>query len=237
MVLACSSPLFYFTMQLNQWPLVRAGYDTNDSYASFVATVIVKALVESFSLALLVVIAVAPERTALSGGLTAPTTFASGSAFTLAGLTHPPVFCAGVVGLCLAAVHIGYVVAFYVCGAPLWRLGATRPAVFGYAQHRPSLDFRAYDRASYAAAAVALNFCYRMFSIRFLMRVTNWRILAIVLPAFAAGVSCHSNYPQEPPYIRGIVSEQSRLSLPDLVMLRWGSPGDIDLALHRGCVS
>jgi len=28
----------YFAMQLNEWPLVRAGYDTNDSYVSFFAT-------------------------------------------------------------------------------------------------------------------------------------------------------------------------------------------------------
>src|ERR1700730_3842503 len=40
----------YFAMQLNEWPLIRAGYDTNDSYASFVATEVSKALLQSFSL-------------------------------------------------------------------------------------------------------------------------------------------------------------------------------------------
>jgi hypothetical protein len=59
-----------------------------------------------------------------------------------------------------------------------------------------------------------------MFSIRFLMRVMNWRILAIVLPAFAWGF-LHSNYPQEPPYIRGI--EVGTIGIvAGWVMLRWG---------------
>src|SRR5256885_13760451 len=59
-----------------------------------------------------------------------------------------------------------------------------------------------------------------MFSIPFLMRVTRLRILAIVLPAFAWGF-LHSNYPQEPPYIRGI--EIGIIGIvAGMVMLRWG---------------
>ena len=205
----------YFAMQLNEWPLIRAGYDTNDSYASFVATEVVKALVESFSLALLVVIAVAPGEPLYRAGQ--PNQLRLGSAFTLAGLRTRQFFCAGVVGLCFAAVHIGYVVTFYVVGG---RLGVWAPQDLQYSDTlSTSLPWiSALTIGIYAAASE--EFLFRMFSIRFLMRVTNWRILAIVLPAFAWGF-LHSNYPQEPPYIRGI--EVGTIGIvAGWVMLRWG---------------
>ena len=51
-------------------------------------------------------------------------------------------------------------------------------------------------------------------------RLTNSKFLAVVLPAFAWGF-LHSNYPQEPAYIRGI--EVGLIGLvAGLVMLRWG---------------
>lgn len=205
----------YFAMQLNEWPLIRAGYDTNGSYASFVATVIVKALVESFSLALLVVIAVAPGEPLYRAGQ--PNHLRLGSAFTLTGLRTRQFFCAGVVGLCLAAVHIGYVVAFYVVGR---RFGVWAPQDLQYSDTLSTALpwISALTIGIYAAASE--EFLFRMFSIRFLKRVTNWKILAIVLPAFAWGF-LHSNYPQEPPYIRGI--EVGTIGIvAGFVMLRWG---------------
>ena len=205
----------YFTMQLNQWPLVRAGYDTNDSYASFFAAEIVKALVESFSLALLVVIAVAPGEPLYRAGQ--PNQLRLGSAFTFAGLRTRQFFCSGVVGLCLAAAHIGFVVAFYVVGR---RLGVWAPQDLQYSDTLSTALPWIYPLTIGIYAAASEEFLFRMFSIRFLMRVTHSRILAIVLPAFAWGF-LHSNYPQEPPYIRGI--EVGTIGIvAGWVMLRWG---------------
>jgi membrane protease YdiL (CAAX protease family) len=205
----------YFAMQLNEWPLIRAGYDTNDAYASFVATEVIKTLVQSFSLALLVVIAVAPGEPLYRAGQL--NQLRLGSAFTLAGLRTRQFFCAGVVGLCLAAVHIGYVVAFYVVGR---RFGVWAPQDLQYSDTLSTALpwISALTIGIYAAASE--EFLFRMFSIRFLMRVMNWRILAIVLPAFAWGF-LHSNYPQEPAYIRGI--EVGTIGIvAGIVMLRWG---------------
>ena len=188
----------YFAMQLNQWPLIRAGYNTNDSYASFVATELVRGFLESLSLALLVVIAFAPGEPLYRAGQ--PNQLRLGSAFTFDGFRTRQFFCSGFVGLCLAAVHIGFVVGFYVVGR---RFGVWAPQDLQYSDTLSTALPWIYPLTIGIYAAASEEFLFRMFSIRFLMRVTRWRILAIVLPAFAWGF-LHSNYPQEPPYIRGI---------------------------------
>jgi hypothetical protein len=205
----------YFAMQLNEWPLLRASYDTNDSYASFFAAELVKALVGSFSLALLVVIAVAPGEPLYRAGQ--PNHLRLGSTFTLAGLRTRQFFCSAVVGLCLAAVHIGFVVAFYVVGR---RFGVWAPQDLQYSDTLSTALPWIYPLTIGIYAAASEEFLFRMFSIPFLMRMTQSRILAVVLPAFAWGF-LHSNYPQEPPYIRGI--EVGAIGLvAGWVMLRWG---------------
>ena len=207
--------LLYFGMKLNEWPLVRAGYDTNDSYASFIAAELVKAPVESFSLALLVVIAVAPGEPLYRTDQ--PNQLRLGSAFTLAGLRTRQFFCSGFIGLCLAAVHIGFVVAFYVVGR---RFDVWAPQDLQYSDTLSTALPWIYPLTIGIYAAASEEFLFRMFSIRFLMRLTRSRILAIVLPAFAWGF-LHSNYPQEPPYIRGI--EVGAIGIvAGWVMLRWG---------------
>ncbi len=207
--------LLYFAMQLNEWPLVRASYDTNDSYASFFATQFLRSLVGSFAFALLVVIAVAPGEPLYRAGQ--PNQLRLGSAFTRAGLRTRQFFCSGFVGLCLAAAHIGYVVAFYVLGR---RFGVWAPQDVQYSDALSTALPWIYPLTIGIYAAASEEFLFRMFSIRFLMRVTQWKVLAIVLPAFAWGF-LHSNYPQEPPYIRGI--EVGTIGIvAGWVMLRWG---------------
>lgn len=205
----------YFAMQLNQWPLVRAEYNTNNSYASFVASEFVRALVESVSVALLVLIAFAPGEPLYRADQ--PNQLRLGSAFTFAGLQTRQFFCSGFIGLCLAAVHIGYVVAFYVVGR---RFGVWAPQDLQYSDTLSTALPWIYPLTIGIYAATSEEFLFRMFSIRFLMRVTRWRVLAVVIPAFAWGF-LHSNYPQEPPYIRGI--EVGTIGIvAGWVMLRWG---------------
>jgi len=51
--------VLYFIMTMNQWPLERAGYDTNTPYSSFFLSQLASALLSIVS-ALLVVLAVVP---------------------------------------------------------------------------------------------------------------------------------------------------------------------------------
>ena len=80
----------YFVMQMNQWPLTRAGYDTNTSYSSFVARDWARRWREVFLLALLVVIAFLPGEPLYRVGQ--PERLRLGSAFTLPGLRRRSFF-------------------------------------------------------------------------------------------------------------------------------------------------
>ena len=205
----------YFAMQLNQWPLIRAG--TTPTILTLVSSRQNSSgpWWKAFPLALLVVIAFAPGEPLYRADQ--PDQLRLGSAFTLAGLRTRQFFCSGFIGLCLAAVHIGYVVGFYVVGR---RFGVWAPQDLQYSDTLSTALPWIYPLTIGIYAATSEEFLFRMFSIRFLMRVTRWRILAVVLPAFAWGF-LHSNYPQEPPYIRGI--EVGTIGIvAGWVMLRWG---------------
>jgi hypothetical protein len=69
-------------------------------------------------------------------------------------------------------------------------------------------------------AAANEEFLFRLFAIPFFHRITRSKVIAVILPAFMWSF-LHSNYPQEPAYIRGI--EIGLIGIvAGLVMLRWG---------------
>jgi len=118
--------LFYLN-ELNDWPLWGRDYNTNASYTGFILAKIGIALLVSLLTALTVTLvlpaaeplyrASQPERLQLS------------KVFTLRGLRSKEFFSTAVVGLSLAAAHIGYVVAFYIVAS---RFGAWAPQEINY---------------------------------------------------------------------------------------------------------
>ena len=205
----------YFAMQLNQWPLTRAGYNTNTSYSSFVAGSLGEALGESFLMSLLLVIAFLPGELLYRAGQ--PGNLRLGSVLTRQGLRTKEFFRSGVIGICLAGAHIGYITLFYIVGR---RWGVWAPQDLQYSDTLSTALPWIYPLTIAIYAAGSEEFLFRLFAIRYLRRITKWRFLAVVLPAFAWGF-LHANYPQEPPYIRGI--EVGMIGIvAGLVMLRWG---------------
>jgi len=207
--------VLYFAMTMNQWPLDRAGYDTNNSYSSFFLSQVGLAALTSVVSAFLVVIAVAPgeplyrisqpEKIRLEVGLRLP------------GIRTKEFFRANVIGICLAAAHIGYITVFYIISR---KLGAWAPQDLNYENVVSTYLPWVYPLAIGLYAATSEEFLFRLFAIPYLMRLTKSRVLAVVLPAFMWGF-LHSNYPQEPAYIRGI--EVGLIGIvAGLVMLRWG---------------
>lgn len=207
--------ILLFFMQINNWPLERAGYDTNSSYGAFVASQIASAAVFGLLSALMIALvmpgaepfyrASQPQRLRLS------------KAFTLQGLRSKEFLTSAVVGLAMAAAHIGFLVAFYLVAS---KYGAWAPQELNYENSVNTAFPWIAGVAIGLLASTSEEFLFRLFAIPFLQRVTRSRLLAVIIPAFSWGF-LHTGYPQEPPYIRGL--EVGLIGIvAGLVMLRWG---------------
>jgi len=205
----------YFIMTMNQWPMQRAAYDTNTPYSSFFLSQVGQAALLSIASALLVVLAIVPGEPLYR--VSQPSKIRVGAGLRLSGIRTKEFFTANVIGICLAAVHIGYITVFYIISR---RLGAWAPQDLNYENVVSTSLPWIYPLAIGIYAATSEEFLFRLFAIPYLFRATKSKWLAVILPAFAWGF-LHSNYPQEPAYIRGI--EVGLMGIvAGLVMLRWG---------------
>jgi membrane protease YdiL (CAAX protease family) len=204
-----------FLQNLNNWPLWGATYDTNQSYGSFIVLKIGAALLLSVATALTITL-VLPAAEPLYRS-SQPERLQLGKIFTLRGMRSKEFFSSSVVGLSMAAVHIGYVVAFYVIAS---RLGAWAPQELNYEDSVNTLFPWISGAAIGLLASTNEEFTFRLFAIPFFERVTRSRWVAVILPAFLWSF-LHSNYPQEPAYIRGIEIGIFGI-VAGIVMLRWG---------------
>jgi membrane protease YdiL (CAAX protease family) len=204
-----------FLQNLNDWPHWASSYDTNQPYANFLAIKLTFALLFSVLTALTVTLvlpsaeplyrASQPERMRLS------------RAFTLRGLRSKEFFSAAVVGVSMAAAHIGYVVAFYVVAS---KYGAWAPQELNFDDSVNTAFPWISGAAIGLLASTNEEFTFRLFAIPFFKRITGSRWIAVIVPAFLWSF-LHSNYPQEPAYIRGIEIGLVGI-VAGIVMLRWG---------------
>jgi membrane protease YdiL (CAAX protease family) len=207
--------VLFFIMTMNQWPLDRAAYDTNTPYSSFFLSQVGKAVLLSVVSALLVVLAVVPGEPLYR--IFQPDKLRLDNGFRLPGIRTKEFFSANVIGICLAAAHIGYITVFYIISR---KLGAWAPQDLNYENVVSTYVPWVYPLTIGIYAATSEEFLFRLFAIPFLLRTTKSRFLAVLLPAFFWGF-LHSNYPQEPAYIRGL--EVGLIGIvAGLVMLRWG---------------
>jgi len=204
-----------FLQNLNDWPLWSASYNTNASYTGFLLAKIGTAALVSLLTALTVTL-VLPAAEPLYRA-SQPLRLQLSKAFTLRGLRTKEFFSAALVGLSMAAAHIGYVVAFYVVAQ---HFGAWAPQEINYQDSVNTLFPWLAGAAIGLLASTNEEFTFRLFAIPFFKRLTGSRWIAVVLPAFMWSF-LHSNYPQEPPYIRGIEIGIFGI-IAGLVMLRWG---------------
>jgi len=204
-----------FLQSLNDWPLWGAGYDTNDSYSSFILLQIGRALLLAAASALTITL-VLPAAEPLYRS-SQPDQLSLRKIFTLRGLRSKEFFSSSAVGLCLAAAHIGFIVAFYMVAT---RLGAWAPQELNYSDSVNTAIPWISGIAIGLLASMNEEFTFRLFAIPFFMRLTRSRWVAVIVPAFLWSF-LHSNYPQEPPYIRGIEIGVIGI-IAGIVMLRWG---------------
>jgi hypothetical protein len=206
--------LLLFLQNLNGWPLWNASYDTNQAYSSFIALKIGSALLISIVTAITILVLPAAEPLYRD---TQPKQLQLAKVVTLRGLRSKEFFSAAVVGLSFAAAHIGYVVAFYVIAT---KFGAWAPQELNYEESVNTLFPWISGAAIGLLASTNEEFTFRLFAIPFFKKFTKSTSIAVVVPAFLWGF-LHSNYPQEPAYIRGV--EIGIIGIvAGLVMLRWG---------------
>lgn len=207
--------VLYYVMQLNEWSSVRASYDTHFTYGSFVIQrlfwLLIEAVATAFTIGLVYPGGEPLYRESQPQRLRLP------KAFTLRGIRSKEFFCASVVGICLAAVHLGFIVAFYMVGS---RLGVWAPQDTNYSDIVNTPFPWIAGVAIGVLAATNEEFTFRLFAIPFLRKFTGSRVLSVILPAFFWSF-LHSNYPQEPGYIRGVEIGIMGIAA-GLVFLRWG---------------
>jgi membrane protease YdiL (CAAX protease family) len=208
--------LLLFLKDLNDWPLWASSYDTTDSYVNFLASKIATSLFVALLTAALTVTAIVPSAEALYR-TTQPGRLRLAKAFTLRGVRTKEFFSSAVVGVSLAAVHIGYLTAFYIIAG---HIGAWAPQELNYENSASTAFPWIAGIAIGVTAATSEEFLFRMFAIPFFQRLTRSRWIAVILPAFLWSF-LHSNYPQEPAYVRGIEIGVIGI-LAGIVMLRWG---------------
>ena len=207
--------VLFLLMQLNEWNTLPPSYATHDSYSSFLAMRFFLAVLQAIGTGLMVTLV-------LPGGeplyrSTQPDKLRLSNAFSLRGLRSKEFFCSSMVGLGLAAAHIGFIVAFYMIGS---KYGVWAPQDTNYSGAFNTAIPWIGGVAIGVTAATSEEFLFRLFAIPFLHKMTGSRVLAVILPAFFWGF-LHSNYPQEPGYIRGL--EVGLIGIvAGLVMLRWG---------------
>jgi membrane protease YdiL (CAAX protease family) len=207
--------IFLFLMQLNQWPIERAHYDTNASYGSFAFDQIAKAILFALGSALTVAL-ILPAAEPLYRA-SQPVRLRLGNALTLGGLRSKEFFSSAVVGLSMAAAHIGFLVFFYTVAT---HFGAWAPQELNYEDSVSTAFPWISGVAIGLLASTSEEFLFRLFAIPFLEKLTRSRWIAVIVPAFLWSF-LHSNYPQEPAYIRGI--EVGVIGIvAGVVMLRWG---------------
>jgi membrane protease YdiL (CAAX protease family) len=205
----------FFLMQINLWEALRAGYDTHVTYASFVLRTVLQIAAGALASGLMVTLV-------LPGGeplyrSAQPLRMRLYEAFSRRGLRSKEFFSASIVGLSLAATHMGFIVAFYMIGS---KLGVWAPQDTNYSEVFNTAIPWIAGVAIGVLAATSEEFLFRLFAIPYLEKLTGSRVAAVILPAFFWSF-LHSAYPQEPGYIRGI--EVGMIGIvAGLVMLRWG---------------
>ena len=184
---------------LNGFPLELAGYDTNSSYASFLAGfILVDILGKGIAVAMLLAVVVGAGEVLYRERL--PQHLAIPRLWQRRALASKRVFLSFVLGYALVAFFIAYQVAFYLIAD---KFGAWSPAEVPYdAMLNTAFPWIAVLFAGFFPA-LSEEFVSRAFSIPFFERVFRSRILSIIVASFIWGFG-HAGYSNQPFYIRGL---------------------------------
>ena len=202
-------------MGINSLPLEVAAYQTTESYGAFIGRIIIFSLLNGLLMGLLVMMLIGSGEPLYRRAH--PTKLFLPSIFSRRGFRTREFAQATLVGYLLAGFHFGFVVFFYLMGK---KIGIWSPAEIRYDNAVSTALPWIFPLTISMSAALVEEFGFRMFGISFFRRIFRSNIIAVIIPAILWGF-LHSNYPQEPGYVRGI--EIGVIGIcAGIVMLRFG---------------
>ena len=201
---------------VNGYPISLFGYDTMQSYVSFILNFIFNGLFGAAIVALIVTVCGTAGGAATQDvrGWSNPLARVSLRRWRSAGFARVTL-----VGYGLAFAHLGYVTLFYILGNDY--LGVWSPATMtqysnAYSTYLPWI----YPLLTGLVAATIEEFLFRLVAISLLLRWFKKSWLAVIVSA-VVWAFLHADYPQEPIYIRGLELTIVGIVL-GIVFLRFG---------------
>jgi membrane protease YdiL (CAAX protease family) len=205
----------YFLGQLNAFSLAKFGYQTTDSYSSFVSSYLWLQLLQALGIGVGIFLLLAGSEPEYREGF--PNQIALRRYFSWQGLRSRSFLLANVVGITLTFFFFAYQTVFYLAAN---KLGAWAPADVPFTD---LLNTRfPWVTVLYIGyfPAVSEEMLFRAFSIPFLRNLLRSLPLAVVLSAFTWGFG-HAAYPNQPFFIRGLEVGLAGIVV-GLIMLRFG---------------
>ncbi len=184
--------------QLNSIPLLVDRFPTSSPYLQTLVLIVLMALGSGVGVFFYVIVAGAAGEHTYRARTGDPLSLRA--VFTREGLASRQFYRAVLVGYGFAAVHIAFLVAFYLVGR---KFGVWSPQDVQYSDLLSTALPWIYPVAIASMAASAEEFWFRLLAIPLLWRLIRIRWIAVIVPAFIWGF-LHANYPQQPAWIRGV---------------------------------
>jgi membrane protease YdiL (CAAX protease family) len=215
LIFGCIAFALTFLSQLNNLPVTIYGFDTTDTFSTFLTESILIGLAAALASAVGIAFIVAsaePEYRRWYGGQ-----ISISEQFLPDGMRTKRFLLGTIIGLTLTAVLVAYQTLFYLVAD---HFGAWSPADIPYREmvntHFPWIVVLLIG----FMPAVSEEFTSRAFAIPFLHRLLKYRWLAVVLSALVWGFA-HAGYPQQPFWIRGVEVTLAGIAM-GYVVIRWG---------------
>ena len=184
--------------QLNNLPLTAFGYDTTDTYGSFLMGQLLNSVFAAVGQGILIFFLTAAAEPLYRRYCTDQIQI--GDQFAPAGLRTKRFLLGTILGLAMTPAFLAYQVLFYITAE---QFGAWSPADIPYSEMVNTYIPWIMVLLIGFMPAVSEEFISRAFSIPFLHKYLKFRWVAVVIAALIWGFA-HANYPQQPFYIRGI---------------------------------
>ena len=207
--------VLYLLGELNAFSLTEFGYQTTDSYSSFVTSFLWDNLLRAVGVGAAIFLLVAASEPMYRESY--PDQISLRRYFSWQGLRSRSFFIANIVGITLTFFFFAYQTVFYLAAD---KLGAWAPADLPFTD---LLNTRfPWITVLFIGffPAVSEELQFRAFSIPFLKKLLRSGPLAVVLSAFIWGF-LHAAYPNQPFFIRGLEVGLGGIVM-GLIMLRFG---------------